>query len=438
MGGDEVLIRLDDLRRGLVRWSSDVPLALSLRTDLNGREIESDHLTDSSGSLLNIELGNSVGFGLHFTGWTGQPFRGGTAEVERRRAARVDTRLSHLGSAQQGFTVRHVPGFGVYHRLVIDADYADWPFDVCIFAGNARIRLISGDLEVEELSDFQRLVRSENEDRLEGASQSTVVKTGRFIEIIAPGATPTDAEFQAFATRGLVALVMGHQAAGEVQSSESYIVTGQEQICRLDVPVKVAFQRTVDAGELVLLDSLLPKLMREGPESRSILLALRWFERGFTAEVNLDRFLSFFIGIETIISTFASKHGPLPVVVERRERFAEIRKQLKEKYNNENLGRVANALQQSTNAERFGFYASRKGIEEGSVKAFRSLAKLRNDVVHGDAIEVTMDHVGNLRDILVHILKLELGIDDSLPWESFPHVYSHSMEFSWPHWPQSK
>lgn len=127
-----------------------------------------------------------------------------------------------------------------------------------------------------------------------------------------PGPTPQQAEQHAYAALGLLAVALGPNVIGGVVFSEPWEASPTEQLGAM-VAKGTAFARSTEAAEISAVDSLLARLTAGGPVARSVVISLRWYERGLRSTAPLDMLLSFFIGIETLVSAYAKANAPIPV-----------------------------------------------------------------------------------------------------------------------------
>ncbi|MDP9363068.1 MAG: hypothetical protein M3Q10_02350 [Chloroflexota bacterium] len=252
----------------------------------------------------------------------------------------------------------------------------------------------------------------------------TTELNGRFIEIVAPGDSPGAAQFRAFAVLGLLALCMGDHAVGEVVSSEGYEAKpGELQAGLLRIPVTARMPRAVEEADLEAVDRVLGRLLGNDRMNRACTLALHWYERGIRASTPLDQLISYFVAIEALVNAFAREHGPVPEVEARKKRYGPaLKKLLKDKVDEVTYGRLQQELSNAKMRDRFAFYAARRGLAPESVTKFDALARLRNDAFHGDAVEVDDQRPVDAKNLVVQMLKRELGIITKVPWETLPQI----------------
>ena len=79
--------------------------------------------------------------------------------------------------------------------------------------------------------------------------------------------------------------------------------------------------------------------------------------------------------------------------------------------------------------QRFRFFASRLGWLPERVEDFRKLGRIRNEVFHGERTAVSLDVAYDAKDLLVKMLKAELGILGDLSWEKEPKGFGIKVEY---------
>jgi hypothetical protein len=140
------------------------------------------------------------------------------------------------------------------------------------------VRFVTGELEGERISALRATVDDEGKPTIEG-EQGTAKATGRFIEVVTPGPTPQQAEQHAYAALGLLAVALGPNVIGGVVFSEPWETTSNEQLGAM-VAKGTAFARRAEVDEIGEVDKLLARLTADGPVARSLVIGLRWYERG--------------------------------------------------------------------------------------------------------------------------------------------------------------
>lgn len=402
-------------RRGLLSWTTRA--TLRLRTDSTDDPALppkwSEYLTDPTGSLvqssahrfsmLAAEVVENEAL-LH-------PF-----EVRWQRALddKFFTRVYKDDFQEPPTVLTHLPGFGIFHRLVVSTPYLAWEEEATVCVEDTVIRILNGSLEGELVtpgSDVE--ITEEGTVAITGASMGTAYAKGRLLEIVTPGENPARAEARAFAILGLMALIVGPNAIGDVVFSEAYKAEPLHQYGTVKIPITARMPREAEGREVDRIDAVLAKLTIDDRGTRSGLLALSWYEKGLRSSAATDAFLAFYVGVEALVNSYASEHGPPDVVEERRQRLEPLIHALSSEFDGDELASLLDRLVSTSFAERAEFYRVRSGWEETFVRDCRQLARLRNSLVHGDVSSVDSGDVAKVRELLERLLgaNLTLGSD---------------------------
>jgi hypothetical protein len=217
--------------------------------------------------------------------------------------------------------LRHLPGYGVFHRLVIATPYLGWEEDISLRVGGAMLRLVTG----EEVSPMDQVTIEDGNVAITGEMSGSMVAEGRFIEIVAPGSDPDDAEARAHSILGLAATVFGPHAVGDEIFAEPFEAEIGHQFGTFRIPVPAQNPRTVSDSEIDVVHEALSVVLEQNTRmSRALSLALIWYEKGTRSISLVDQFLGLFVGIETLINTYVREHGPVPIAEDRAARFDEM------------------------------------------------------------------------------------------------------------------
>jgi len=422
----------DELERGILFWTIDgtATLRVGVRDPETGREAWSSPLSDPDGSKVDIPPGPQCNIRLRPADRAAieRPF---TVRLERLIGHFVVTAIWEDKLAQPPVKLVHIPNYGLFHRLVVGVPGLDWGEDHFVIANSVRIRLFTGKVEGERAPSMDQIEEENGRFGVTGPPIGKYVADGRFIEIIAPGVTREEAEFRAYALLGLIALSLGDHAVGQVFFSEVCEALNGQQYGSIRVPVTAQFPRRADDSEVGRIDDLLPLLSSDDRESRARLLALHWFERGVRAFEPLDRLLSFFIGIETIVNAFAADNGPVPEEIEREGRLNTLLARIAEEVEKGTYGRLRQKLLEPSLNERFRFFANHHGLSPEDEETFRAVARARSEAVHGEPVNVSVELVGQAKRLLVRLLRATFGIFDSLPWEQHPSIRGLILDYGY-------
>ncbi|MDP9441821.1 MAG: hypothetical protein M3P34_06535 [Actinomycetota bacterium] len=291
--------------------------------------------------------------------------------------------------------------------------------------GDVVVRLVTGTVVGEHAAPLEHVeVDATGRVSLSSDSSQAVAREGRFLEVVAPGVDPAGAELRASAVLGLLAVLFGDQAAGDVVFSDGYRAEpAQRQAGVLRVPVTARVPVEIAAAGFEAADLALVRLFSSYRPSLSTLLALHWFERGVRARTPLDALICDFVGIETVVNAFARERGGVPKVAARKKRFGPaVRKALKRVVDVETYQLLLRSLGTETLRDRFAFFVEQAGFGAELVERFDRLARLRNNAFHGGAANVEEGDAATAKGMLIMILKRELGVELVVPFEAYPGV----------------
>jgi len=384
----------------------------------------SDALTNPEGTLLNIDLQQRITFELAgFATLSRNTF--GIA-IETVPDAALITRVFQGVPPSGPVVLRHVTGYGTFHRLVVEAGALRWEHDVVIRQAKAMVRFITGTVEMETVTDLHVVAEVDGKPTLEGG-QGTERATGRFVEIIAPGGSEHEAQLRAQAILGIVALALGENALGRVRSSERWEATptGQQGIALVS---GAAFSQPLTPADFGTVDTLLGSLVGAGSEGRARAIALRWYERGLRSDEPLDMLLSFHIGVEALVSAFYKVSAPIPAEAAREAENDSILQALKT-LGKKVMGRVAQRISGASIREQFAYYASKQGLGSEAMSRFEKTKSVRDGAVHGEGSDVAVEVAREGEKLLREMLKAELAFGGQLPQERMPSVFQMRLAF---------
>jgi hypothetical protein len=422
-------ITATDYARGFLSWTpiEGVSIELGTAPDHTSPKIWSGELTDPTGSLVPIDLQAVYTFKIWLKGaGTSIPTPTFWIRLERVEEGVVITRCFH-GTGVLIIALRHLPNYGTYHRLVIDASSLTWDEDAVFRELGILVRFVTGEIEAERTTKLHASVDEHGKPSLQ-MQQRTERVSGRFIEVVTPGSSPEQAEDHAFAALGLLALALGANVLGPLVASERWQAepSGQDGI---SIATGAAFSRDAAASEFELVDELLFRMTVDEPLGRARIIALRWYERAQRAEAPLDKLLSFFIGVETLVQAYAKLHAPLPIEQQRKAEDDEIVK-LVGPLGKKVSDRVARLIQGASIREQFAFFASELKLGSEDTSRFDTTKKVRDSAVHGDAVDVTHKIAGDAEHLLRAMLKAAFEIEGALGWEAHPVIYALQTHFS--------
>jgi hypothetical protein len=418
---------------GLVKWNPDAlaDVQTSATDDPTGPDIWSEPLTDPHGSHVTSPPGRYMKMRSRTASGAPSPYpirRDRLAQSGAVESLIVDPIPHH----DQYVCLAHIPNYGIYHRLVIAAlPTLTWDADAVLRVGDAIVRLVNGVIIGEHAPGFDQVMVEADRVSIEGGRAGTVQEEGRFIEIVAPGGNEASAELNATAVLGLLALIFGPGADGLIRFSEPYSAApGEPQKGQYRLPITYTLRASVTPEALDATDAILGSLLSDDRLMQAVRLALHWFERGTRFALPVDQLTAFFIGIESILNTFASVHGPIPGVEDRRRQLGRsFTNALRALLDTALIERLRNCGMRASTRERFAFYAEQRGLDPAWIAKFEVLANVRNDVFHGQPMRALPEHAWDARELLIAILKRELDIELALPWEAGP--VSFGAVFHW-------
>jgi hypothetical protein len=420
-------ITATEYERGLLRWAPIEGIQVFVGT-ASGEEAGikwSGPYTESNGAVLGMEISAKVVF--RFEGGPRLDPNQFWIKVERTDHGVVNTRVWRGVPNSKPTILRHLPDYGTYHRLVVDAGTLGWDQDLVVREGNVLIRFVTGTVEGELSDELKAVNNPDGTVSLQGAQQ-TATATGRFIEVVAPGESPDEAELHVHALLGLLALALGQNVLGKTVFSEPWTATPDQQ-AGAAIALGSEFPRQAAAGEFGGLDGLVGQALGTGRIERARMIGLRWYERGFRAAEPLDMLLSFYIGIEALVAACARDNAPLPVEQQRQAQNDAI-VQAVTPLGQAVRDRVSARMRGASTREQFEFYAQTHNLGADDGTNFRNTKDIRDDAVHGDPVAVDMETARKAEQLLRRMLKAELGITGELPWETHPVIYAARLEFS--------
>lgn len=417
----------DQYARGLLSWTPIQGLEQQIGTATKKGDpiVWSEPMTNPEGSPVLIDIGEE--FQLRWNLRSHEPIVLAKMWTRLEQVVKgvVITRVFH-GVPTKAIMLRHVPDYGIYHRLVVDAGTLDWGEDVVFRELGILVRFVRGEVERERSEELRATVTEDGKPALEG-KQGTARATGRMIEIVTPGRDAQQAELHAHATLGLLALALGENVLGKIVFSEPWDVSPKEQRGHLHA-LGAAFARAADKSEIDRIDDLLLRLTTDEPLARARVISLRWYERGLRTTDPLDMLLSFFIGIETLVAANAKANAPIPVEIERKpenDAVVALVKDLGKKVSD----RVADRLRGASIREEFAFYVQQRGLGATETSLFDKTKRVRDSAVHGDRIEVTVEIARDAEKLLRAMLKATFGLTTDLPWEKQTRVSGLKLNF---------
>jgi hypothetical protein len=418
----------DEYRQGLIKWNprSHAEVRTQTANDETTESTWSEPLSDANGSKVQSPPGQFIQISHRLLGGSEPPFhiRWDRLDVSGAVCTVVLDPSPHSG---QPIKFAHIPNYGIFHRLVVEVpETLAWASDTVLRVDDVIVRLVTGPITGEKSGALNIVEATPGGFTLTSGWSGTVHREGRFIEIVAPGEDEAAAELNANSILGLLALVLGSSAVGEVVFSEPYSAApGKPQSGKFRHAITKKLPSAVEEVGLDAVDRVLSSLLDATRMMRTLRLSLHWFERGIRAQTALDELICYFVAIDAIVTTFASTHGPIPYIRERQDSVGpKLKSLLKGEVDSAMMGRLLGSLGYASLNDRFAFYVMTRGLDHPSVGKFEDLARARNQVLHGDTTGVTPEIAADTGELVVAILKKELDLNLNLPWERGPKLIS--------------
>ncbi len=424
-----------EYQRGLLSWAPSPRAIASVRSMKDGQPDDwSSPLSDPTGSVVPEVLGTpmQLRFGLAEPAADAMPYPARLERLDPDGAVRTRIWDRYDGDEVQ-LTLAHVPNYGHFHRIVIAPALLFWDEDVIVRSGDVLIRFVNGVVIGEYVPPMNRVEPTAEGFAITGDPVGTKTLSGRFVDIVAPGATVQEAERRARGAYGLVTLLFGDQAIGQVVlENRLEALPRTRQRCLADLAVTGKPGVALPEEAFLHLDELVSRLDRLDSIKKHVELALHWYEQGCRADSRLDRFVAFFIGAETLFKGYVKASGGVEAAKGRKSRYEPaLRKAFRGTMEQDVLNSLVNHLGRASQREEFETYASARKLAEDLRSRFPRLSRVRNDIVHGDVSEPDPDDVRDIRRLSTTMLKTELRVPFLVPWEQAIGLESIHLPFDY-------
>ncbi|MGE3960170.1 MAG: hypothetical protein AB7F65_00645 [Dehalococcoidia bacterium] len=407
-------LTLDAYRRGLIAWDPPGTAEFQIELTRSSGLVTLTTLSDAEGSVLPSGGTSRIGFKV-------------LPEAAARHLSRVrwinlvGTRIWNRGfGGDPDTTLVRIPNYGYFHRLVVDAGLIDWPEDSVLRVGDATVIFINGEVKGEEVRAIEDVEATDSGYALTGLIASATAE-GRMIEVVAPGASPEDAEVHARATLGLIELVLGEAAVRSVKFDEAYegLPTEQRYVARL--PVSAKAPRRISDDEIDHIHDLLPSLFED--EATSLLRALHWYQRGLEAATDEEALTAFLVGVETLANTHEPhSEGARKLREQRAEQIGRVWEVLLQELGKEAATRLRDEFPRLSLAERVRAFAKDHGVPAEAISEFGALNAARNNMLHGRLAAADEQQAFEAEKLLTALLRGRLGVTSGFQWENAPRV----------------
>lgn len=399
-----MILTAEELARGIVRWDGERIRSVQTRTAFDGW---SRPLIDSSGSISESAAFPARQMKIN-PKIPGEP--PGTFEVRwcMLQGSELATWIwRETGEAQ----VIGAPNVGKFHRIVIATPRLNWDQDSAIIVGDAVVRF-SSEVQGEQASP---IVEEHFDDGSVFTGElSTIGVKGKFIDIVAPGTQQLPID-EAFTVLGLIALVVGPSAIGEVVLASNIEHVSSGTLHEVEIARDLRMLRPIGTSESTLINQGLQTLENRTGARRGVAVGLRWYEHGVRSLSGVDKLLAFFVGLETVLTATTKANGfksPIATIV-KDERIADLLRPLEVDHGPETLNRLLMKLidPNPNIIDRASFYQTLRRLDDDFVSEFQQLKRLRDDVMHGKTREVDWQVPGRACKLLESVLRIELRLD---------------------------
>lgn len=405
-----------EYERGIVSWTPDalIEVRVQLPAAEDGSPSWSVALPDPAGSLVPAEFdpgrrieisgaGNSDALPVVID----KPFE---VRWEYQEGGRVKAKILRGPDpkARGGVSssrLNDIPRFGRFFRLAVYTPHLSWTEDTVFWTDNLLVRF-TDTIVGHQMRRFHQQAQ-DGQDFLAFEHRSGGF-TGRFIEIVAPSSEGDPSDL-ALSVLGRIAAMLGFNAIGEIALAEEVEHLPSQDGTATIIPFVPSVPSTIDAGAFADLDAGMARIHAPTSDTeKSLVVALRWYEKGMRASSPADKLLSFFVGIEAVITAHANEYGPLPVQRERKERRKKLLPILKPHVDGETYQWFSNAAVSVSLKDRLRVYVAHRGLGNGRVELFDRLGEARNKLVHGSSSSATSALAAEARLLLEEVIVAEL------------------------------
>ena len=397
-------LTVDEYFRGLVSWQIDSPATVQTAA---GDGPWSRPLLNQAGSIAESRPLPERRIQLNPTDHSAltRPF------LVRWEIIENDELVTRVWDNEHGSsTLMGVPNFGRFHRLVVEPRFLSWNDDAAFRVGDVVIRLTSrvrgeAPAPVDEIHEGNRSSFV--------VDVRTIELNGRYIEIIAPE-TQQSARDEAYTVLGLLALVLGEVAVGDVVFSEDIEQTDEGTMYGVVVARNLRMPRPVMAADEEALDRGLSLVATRGDGRKALAVGLRWYEHGIRSDSPMDRVLAFYVGLEALLGALAearSLQSPLAEIAQD-ERIPELVAPLAEIHGQAAVDRLVARLRFAGPSilDMAEFYARERSLGDEFVANFRRVKGVRDPVMHGSTATVEKESADSAQDALASALRAELNL----------------------------
>ncbi len=307
--------------------------------------------------------------------------------------------------------------YGSSYRVVFKPQKALWDKPIVLIEKTVRVRFSKEKLEGYKVSGFQdEITNQDGTTSIVGDIKETTAE-GDLIEILATYATEDEkkgkeiTKSQVEYITGLLSLCFGEQVLGKKIFEDYYFSSTTKEEGEIKIPVKQLKFQSITSASATIADISLEKL-RISPLSNSFSLALRWYAKGLLYDSLVDKFIAYFIGLESLVNGYFANIKPAPVRKEYellQEYFNKVKPKIDKGLKDIALARIKDFPLNN----KFNYYWKYHFQEETRIGSrFPKFNGLRNEILHGKVQSVSSDDVDNTKIILEKLLGRELELDE--------------------------
>lgn len=425
-------LTLDELWRGFLCWSDANHVVVISSPAANAPPgSTTDYVVETSGSVAPVRPSEEQWIRLVPSGLVTSPPASSVRWVALDDEGKAIVTRIWQDLTAPPIRLPFVPNLGFFHRLVVATPLLAISDSFALQADDLIVRYINGATIGERAPGVEHVEIASDGVSFETGRIGTVQVEGQFLEITAPGPTPAAAELAAFATLGFLAICLGDHAVGPIVFSTSFDASPERVQCTLRLGLPGLTPWPVEEVSIPAAEQHVADVRQVLANRPPIAIALRWYEQGIRSARPLDQLLGFFVGIEALIIGFCAEHGELPVTRERRERHKEFLEEVAGKVTAADLNSIRSRLLEPSLLDLFRFFAQQHGLDPAAESVFKRVRRARNDVFHGATVEVDSSLAEDARRLLMTLLRIELGIPGSLPWDESSRVGAFTFIFDY-------
>jgi hypothetical protein len=407
-----MLLTADEYRRGMVDGRADDLTAARvwLRTSQDG-VFRGPYLL--SGSVLHARPDTRTEIELEL-------FR--PVDIERLRIRCQGRTLLYSPSA--GVTQRFIQSMdiGTSFRRVLRPTHVNWRESRILVEDPFRVHFSLEEVRVSQAQGYEGNHLDEGGNPVLTGEILDVVEPGPLVEILVEEKGKYGEEIEerlrgrADALEGILALILGEGVLGPVVHEEFPRTRADDKssVFQESSSFYVPNVYTPPAAEVDSATAALISKSRDAADGNRLESGLRWYAKGARSDLRVDSFVSFFVGIESLTSTwFASKTWPKRTGAQEAralfDKLPDVPSSLRQE--------VLSKLSEYPLAEQFSAYwasltahPSIPALVKGFGSRFSALNRERNNILHGRVQDVDAALVERAALLLRTILALELGL----------------------------